>query len=152
MKIDALTRKVDTLAVGKSINAANTLHGDSYFICASPMHLAQNCPSFSTFVESLMEQVNAFNDYRKQANGPFFETYNTRWRNHPNFSWKQNQPMNQGGAPHLAQNQYPPGFHNQGFSSTNTGIPTNHSSVSLFFTIHSGGISQGLHADYRPIS
>ncbi|XP_062171016.1 uncharacterized protein LOC133876786 [Alnus glutinosa] len=105
---------VDALTVGKSINAANTLHSDSCFICASPMHLAQNCPSLPTFVESLMEQVHAFNDYSKQANGPFSETYNPRWRNHPNFSWKQNQPMNQGGATHHAQNQYPPKFHNQG--------------------------------------
>jgi hypothetical protein len=54
-----------------------------------------------------MEQVNAFNDFRKQANGPFSKTYNPGWRNHPNFSWKQNQ----GGAPHQAHNQYPPGFH-----------------------------------------
>jgi hypothetical protein len=27
------------------------------------------------------------------------------------FSWKQNQPMNQGGALHQALNQYPHGFH-----------------------------------------
>jgi len=62
MKIDALTTKVDALTVGKSINAANTLHGDSCFIYASPMHLAHNCPSLPTFVESPMEQLNAFND------------------------------------------------------------------------------------------
>jgi hypothetical protein len=67
-----------------------------------------------------MEQVNTFNDYRKQANGPFFETYNPRWRNHPNFSWNQNQPMNQGGAPHHAQNQYPLEFQNQGRSAQPT--------------------------------
>jgi hypothetical protein len=28
IKIDALTKKVDALVVGKSINAANTFHGD----------------------------------------------------------------------------------------------------------------------------
>jgi hypothetical protein len=60
------------------------------------MNLAQTCPSLPAFVESAMEQVNAFNDYRKQANGPFSESYNPGWRNHPNFSWKQNQPMTQG--------------------------------------------------------
>jgi hypothetical protein len=42
---------------------------------------------------------------------PFSETYNPGWRNLPNFSWKQNQPMNQGGALHQALNQYPLGFH-----------------------------------------
>jgi len=110
MKIDALTKKVDALVIGKSINAANPFHVGCCSICASPMHLAQACPSLPTFTESPMEQVNAFNDFRKQANGPFSETYNPKWRNHPNFSWKQNQPLNQGGA-HQAHNQYPPGFH-----------------------------------------
>jgi len=45
----------------------------------SSMHLAQTCPSLTTFVESPMEQVNAFNDYRKQSNGPFSESYNLGW-------------------------------------------------------------------------
>jgi hypothetical protein len=58
IKIDALTKRLDTLNVGQSINAANTFIVDSCSICASPMHLAQNCPSF-------MEQGNTFNDYRK---------------------------------------------------------------------------------------
>ncbi|XP_062161989.1 uncharacterized protein LOC133869023 [Alnus glutinosa] len=111
MKLDALTKKVDALVVGKSINAANPFHVDCCSICASPIHSAQTCPSLPTFVESSLEQVNAFNDFRKQSNGPFSETYNPGWRNHPNFSWKQNQPMNQGGSPHQAHNQYPPGFH-----------------------------------------
>jgi len=110
MKTDALTKKVDALVIGKSINAVNPFHVGCCSICA-PMHLAQACTSLLTFVESPMEQVNAFNDFRKQADGPFSETYNPGWRNHPNFSCKQNQPLNQGGAPHQAHNQYPPGFH-----------------------------------------
>jgi hypothetical protein len=108
MKIDALTRKVDALSVDRSINAANTFSVDCCSICTSLMHLTQNCPSSPTFVECPMEQVNAFNDYRKQAQGPFSESYYPGWRNHPNFSWKQNQLMGQGGAPHHAQSQYPP--------------------------------------------
>jgi hypothetical protein len=65
LKIDALTKKVDVLIVGQSINAANTFNVDSCSICASPMHSAQNCPSMPLFVEYLMEQINAFNDYQK---------------------------------------------------------------------------------------
>jgi peptidyl-tRNA hydrolase len=57
-----------------------------------------------------MEQVNAFNNFQKASSGPYSETYNLGWRNHPNFSWKQNQPItNQGGAPH-PPNHYPLGF------------------------------------------
>ena len=98
IKIDALTKKVHALVVGQSINAANTFNIDSCSICANPMHLAQNCPSILAFAEYPMEQVNAFNDYRKQSNGSYSETYNLGWENNPNFSWKQNQPMNQGGG------------------------------------------------------
>ena len=110
IKIDALTKKVDVLAVDQSINAANTFNVDSHSICASPMHLAQNCPSMPAFAKYPMEQVNAFNDYRKQSNGPYSETYNLGLRNHQNFSGKQNHLVNQGGTPHHAHNQYPPKF------------------------------------------
>ena len=65
--LDALTKKVDALVVSKSINAANTFNVDSYSICASPMHLTQNCPSSLAFFECSMEQLNAFNDFRKQS-------------------------------------------------------------------------------------
>jgi hypothetical protein len=80
IRIDALTKRLDTLNVGQYINATNTFTADSCSICASPMHSTQNFPSF-------MEQVNAFNDYRKQSNGPYSETYNLGWWNHPNLSW-----------------------------------------------------------------
>jgi hypothetical protein len=107
-RMDAIVQRLDALSVGKSINAANTFPVESCSICASPMHQAQNCPSMTAFTE--MEQVNAFNSFQKPSSGPYSETYNPGWRNHPNFSWKQNQPItNPGGAPH-AQNHYPPGF------------------------------------------
>jgi hypothetical protein len=82
MKIDALTKKVDALVIGKSINAANPFHVRCCSICAS-------------------------------AYGPFSETYNPGWRNHPNFSWKQNQPLNQGGALIKPIVNTPPDFINQ---------------------------------------
>ena len=65
MKIDAFTKKVDALVVGKSINAANTFNIDSCSICTSLMPLAQNCLSMPSLTEHSMEQVNAFNDYWK---------------------------------------------------------------------------------------
>ena len=121
MNIDALTKRLDALSVGPSINAASTYTIDSCSICASPMHSTENCQSAPVFFEYPMEQANAFNDYRKQSNGPYSETYNPRWRNHPNFSWKQNQSANQGGAPYHAHNQYhfgfPPTVPNHGRSS-----------------------------------
>jgi hypothetical protein len=76
MKIDALTKRLDTLAIGPSINAANTYTVDSCSICVSRMHSAQNCPSALVFSKYPMEQANIFNDYRKQSAGPYLETYN----------------------------------------------------------------------------
>jgi hypothetical protein len=46
VKIDAFTKKVDALVLGKSINDANPFHVDCCSICASPMHLA-----FSIFAD-----------------------------------------------------------------------------------------------------
>jgi hypothetical protein len=72
-----------------------------------------------------MEQVNAFNDYRKQFNGPYSETYNSGWRNHPNFSWKQNQ----GRAPQNDKNQYPLGFHAQQHNQPTSQVPVSSSAL-----------------------
>jgi hypothetical protein len=117
-RMDAIVKRLNALSLGKPINAANTFPVESCYIYASPMHQAQNCPSMIVFFE--MEQVNAFNNFQKQSSGPYSESYNPGWRNHPNFSWKQNQPTNQGGAPH-AENHYPSGFpptyQNQGHST-----------------------------------
>ena len=76
MKIDALTKRLDALIIGPSINAANTFTVDNCSICASLIHSTQNCLSAPVFFEYPMEQVNTFNDYRKQSNGPYAETYN----------------------------------------------------------------------------
>jgi hypothetical protein len=93
--VKALKRQFDTLVLNKPVNAAETYKADVCGLCTSPMHFTQNCPTLSS--EQLIEEVNAFNEYRKPTNGPFSETYNPGWWNHPNFSWKQNQPLNQGG-------------------------------------------------------
>jgi hypothetical protein len=72
--MDAIVKRLDALSVGKPVNAANTFLVEICSICASPLHQAQNCPSMTVFSE--MEQVNAFNDFRKQSSGLYFETYN----------------------------------------------------------------------------
>jgi hypothetical protein len=127
MKIDVLTKRLNTLSVGPSINAANTYTVDSCSICASPMHSVQNCPFAPVFFEYLMEQANTFNDYRKQSTEPYSETYNPGWRNHPNFSWKQNQ----GVAPQNAKNQYPPEFQAQQHNQPTSQVPVSLSQLAL---------------------
>jgi hypothetical protein len=108
-----IMRTVEAIALNKPVTATNIYQVDVCSLCASPMHFTQNCLSLSTGAEYPPEQFNAFNDYRKPISGPFAETYNPRWRNHPNFSWKQNQPQNQGGTLTQGHNQYPSGFLSQ---------------------------------------
>jgi hypothetical protein len=67
---------VEAIALYKPVTAANIYQAYVCFLCASPMHFTQKCPSLSTGVEYPLEQVNAFNDYRKPTSGPFAETYN----------------------------------------------------------------------------
>jgi hypothetical protein len=126
LKIDSLTRKVEALSVSQSVNSTNFPPREGCSLCGNQMHKAQNCHSLSSFTENSMEKVNAFHDFRKQSGGPFSETYNPGWQNHPNFSWRENQPLNQGGFPNQAHNQYPPGFRappqNQ-FSSSSRSTP-----------------------------
>jgi hypothetical protein len=83
-----LRRQFDTLVLNKPVNAAGTYQVEVCRLCASPTHFTQNCPNLST--EYPIEEVKAFNEYRKPISGPFSDTYNPRWWNHPNFSWKHN--------------------------------------------------------------
>jgi hypothetical protein len=108
-----IMRTIEAIALNKPVTAANIYQADVCSLCASSIHFTQNCPSLSTSAEYPPEQVNAFNDYRKPTNEPFAETYNLRWRNYPDFSWKQNQPQNQGGTLTQAHNQHPSGFPSQ---------------------------------------
>jgi hypothetical protein len=85
-RMDAIVKRLDALSMEKPVKAVNTFPVDSCSVCASPLHQAQNCE---------MEQVNAFNNFQKHSTGPYSETYNPGWRNHPNLSWKPNQPTNQ---------------------------------------------------------
>jgi hypothetical protein len=81
--MDAIVKRLDALSVRKPVNAANAFPVESCYVCDSPLHQVQNCPSMTVFE---MEQANAFNNYQKPSNGTYSETYNPGWRNHPNFS------------------------------------------------------------------
>lgn len=75
------------------------------------MHATEMCPSMVGYPEFYVEQANALNNYGKPFASSFSETYNPNWRNHPNFSWRQNQSIHNGGGQHLqSHNQFPPGF------------------------------------------
>lgn len=108
-RLDNLTRKVDALVLGRGVNFVNQVQTEVCSLCASPMHTTQMCPSTAGYPECYAEQANALNNFGKPFASPFSETYNQNWRNHPNFSWKQNQPpMNVGGQQIHQQPQFRP--------------------------------------------
>uniref|UniRef100_A0A2N9IGG3 Reverse transcriptase domain-containing protein n=1 Tax=Fagus sylvatica TaxID=28930 RepID=A0A2N9IGG3_FAGSY len=61
-------------------------------------HATHECPTIPAFKEVLHDQANAMNTYKKPFQSPYAETYNPGWRNHPNFSWRNenNAPPSQG--------------------------------------------------------
>ncbi|KAL6542016.1 hypothetical protein OROGR_011502 [Orobanche gracilis] len=113
--IDDLVRKVDALVSKQSIASSNSKN-ELCISCAESFHASQSCPSGPQNQEIYNEEINVLHSYGKSSDSPFAPTYNPNWRNHPNFSWKQNMhPMNQGGhqmnmsnQQNIRPNQYPP--------------------------------------------
>ncbi|KAL5543182.1 hypothetical protein UlMin_010892 [Ulmus minor] len=98
-----LTRKVEALVLSQTMNSRTKVCA----LCQDSSHTAQSCPSLPTYQEALSEQANALHSYGKSSDSPFAPTYNPNWRNHPNFSWRQNQPsMNQSGTQVNMHNQH----------------------------------------------
>ncbi|XP_026378387.1 uncharacterized protein LOC113272804 [Papaver somniferum] len=99
-KIASLARKVEAITLEpRNVKiTAPTLHEQFETAhCAAyhgSDHLVDSCPDLQAFQESKTEQANAL--YHKQENNPYSQTYNSGWRNHPNFSWSKGHV--QGGA------------------------------------------------------
>ena len=109
IKIESLSRKVEALALDKTMSSVNQVQSEGCSLCASPMHSAQTCPSMCGYSESHPEQINALNNFRKPFGTAFSEPYNPNWRNHPNFSWRTTQPqLNFGGNQNSQNNQFRP--------------------------------------------
>ncbi|RVW37073.1 Retrovirus-related Pol polyprotein from transposon 17.6 [Vitis vinifera] len=56
--------------------------------CQSFEHLVEECPAIPTEREMYRDQANVVGQFRPNNNAPYGNTYNSSWRNHPNFSWK----------------------------------------------------------------
>jgi len=112
--VDLLASKVDALAqrfarlgtpswsqVGSSIGAMFEV-GALCEMCGLQGHVAAECHSMYQGVE----HANAMQNFNpRPQNNPYSNTYNPGWRNHPNFSYRNNNPL----PPNAPQPQ-PPGF------------------------------------------
>ncbi|RVW58405.1 hypothetical protein CK203_114368 [Vitis vinifera] len=61
-------------------------------ICQSCDHVVDECPTMTAVREMLGDQANVVGQFRPNNNAPYGNTYNSSWRNHPNFSWKPRLP------------------------------------------------------------
>jgi hypothetical protein len=88
-KVDALSMKLNQLmAAGFAPTIAShipTPHEACSF-CSNPSHQAKDCPIIGQFSEFPSEQVNA--TFSRPGNDLYSNSYNSGWRNHPNFVWR----------------------------------------------------------------
>ena len=75
------------MAIGFAPNTAHmhTQHEPCSFYFG-PMHHVNDCPTTRNFANVSNEHVNAA--FSCLGNDTYSNTYNSRWRNQPNFSWK----------------------------------------------------------------
>jgi len=85
-KVDAMTQRLDRM----NINAVNSSAFLPCEICGSIKHVTLNCQVRSPFFQDSSEvsYVQSFN--LRLANDAYSSTYNSGWRNHPNFSYRSN--------------------------------------------------------------
>ncbi|RVW73086.1 hypothetical protein CK203_058713 [Vitis vinifera] len=62
-------------------------------ICQSYEHLVEECPTIPAAREMFGEQANVIGQFKPNNNASYGNTYNSNWRNHPNFSWKPRAPQ-----------------------------------------------------------
>ncbi|XP_022862089.1 uncharacterized protein LOC111382375 [Olea europaea var. sylvestris] len=98
-RIASLSRKVEAMELRKVKEVKPVQNDEICSICETFGHLTHDCPNIPVFKEVLHDQANAMNTFKKPFSSPYSETYNQQRRNHPNFSWRDDNRV------HLSQPQ-----------------------------------------------
>ena len=103
-KYASLAKKVEALELKKNEHV-KSIQEIACHVCNSNEHVTQNCPTLPAFQECLHDQVSSINTFKKPNPNPYSQTYNSGWRNHPNFSWRNdNQAQSSQQPPQVHQN------------------------------------------------
>ncbi|WJZ94652.1 hypothetical protein VitviT2T_013492 [Vitis vinifera] len=98
-KFATMTRRLEELELKKMHEvqavAETPVQVNMCPICQSYEHLMEECPTIPTVREMVGDQANAVGQFKPNNNAPYGNTYNSSWRNHPNFSWKARAPQYQ---------------------------------------------------------
>ena len=94
-KMASVMRRFEALEMSKGAQAlgfepSKPVVSPVCVLCDNQGHLVEQCPGLLVIK---VEQTNVLNIFCKlnPNNNPFSETYNSRWRSHPNVSWKSSQ-------------------------------------------------------------
>ena len=99
-KFAAMTRRLEELELKKMHEvqaiAETPVQVNSCPICQSYEHLVDECPTIPVAREMFGDQANVIGQFKPNNNDASYgNTYNSSWRNHPNFSWKPRAPQYQ---------------------------------------------------------
>ncbi|XP_062106297.1 uncharacterized protein LOC133817724 [Humulus lupulus] len=143
--ITALTAQVASLTkqLQQDTVYANVIQmAASCEICGGS-HSFNQCPaSNNDNIPMDQAQVQDVGNFQRPFNNPFSNTYNAGWRNHPNFSWRNNQghqpqfqgqfqlnmpqqPMNQASSSQQPRPQAPPDRPNELQAAPQGNLPSN---------------------------
>ncbi|KAL6313500.1 hypothetical protein AAG906_005449 [Vitis piasezkii] len=91
-KVAAMTRRLEELELKKirevQAVAETPVQVMPCSICQSYEHLVEECPTIPTIREMFGDQADVIGQFKPNNNASYGNTYNSNWRNHPNFSWK----------------------------------------------------------------
>ena len=76
------------MKIGKVKEIKSVQNDEICGICDELEHSTNECPKIPLFKKVVHEQVNAMNNFKKPYTSSFSYSYNLGWRNHPNFSWR----------------------------------------------------------------
>ncbi|WJZ91016.1 hypothetical protein VitviT2T_010128 [Vitis vinifera] len=95
-KVAIIARRLEELELKKMHDvqaiSETQAHAMPCTICQSCDHVVDECPTMPAVREMLGDQANVVGQFRPNTNAPYGNTYNSSWRNHPNFSWKPRPP------------------------------------------------------------
>ena len=96
-KLAAITRRLEELELKRihevQVVAETPMQVKPCPICQSYEHLVEECPTIPAAREMFGEQANVIGQFKPNNNASYGNTYNSSWRNHPNFSWKPRAPQ-----------------------------------------------------------
>ncbi|XP_062075573.1 uncharacterized protein LOC133779655 [Humulus lupulus] len=119
-QVEALTKQLQGNVITAPVQQAQTLCE----ICGGP-HAYEQC-QYADVNNMPMEQAQAIGNFpRQNNNNPYSTSFNQGWRNHPNFSWKNDQ-QGQSSSQQQSFQQQPQGFFQPRFRQQQQPQPPTH--------------------------